>query len=323
MALTNTQYDSIMRGYEKAQSRNTYLLDRRFKEIVAKIPEYLQIDNSISSLSVSRGKRLLEGDFDATATLKEEISALSAKKKQLLTKAGYPADYLDPIYDCPECKDTGFVEGEKCSCFKQAMINLLYEQSNIKEMLKEENFSKLSTDYYIGEDLERFTQAAKSSKKFVEDFKIDYHNLFFYGTVGTGKSFLSSCIAKELMDEGYSVIYFSSAKLFDTLSKITFEYKSKGELSRIYDDLYNCDLLIIDDLGTELTNSFVTSSLFSCLNERHLRKNPTIISSNLSLEELSNRYSERIFSRITSYFDLYKLTGQDIRMHKKRIANRK
>ena len=117
MALTNTQYDSIMRGYEKAQSRNTYLLDRRFKEIITNIPEYLQIDNSISSLSVSRGKRMLEGDFDAIVSLKEEIASLSAKKKQLLTKAGYPADYLDPIYDCPECKDTGFVNGEKSSLF--------------------------------------------------------------------------------------------------------------------------------------------------------------------------------------------------------------
>lgn len=323
MALTNTQYDSIMRSYEKTQSKNTYLLDGRFKEIAAKIPEYLQVDHSISSLSVAKAKRLLEGDENATAFLHAEISALSNKKKEMLTKAGYPADYLDPIYDCPHCKDTGFVQGEKCSCFKQAIINLLYEQSNIKEMLKEENFSKLSMEYYIGEDLERFSQAVEGSKKFVEDFHLDYQNLFFYGTVGTGKSFLSNCIAKELMDKGYSVIYFSSLKLFETLSKMTFEHRNKEELSYIYDDLYNCDLLIIDDLGTELTNSFVASCLFSCLNERHLRKNPTIISTNLSLEELSNRYSERIFSRITSYFNLYKLTGQDIRMHKKRIANRK
>lgn len=323
MALTNAQYDSIMRGYEKTQSKNTYLLDKRFQEISEKLPEYKETDNAISSLSIARGKKLLEGDANATASLHEEIASLSKRKKQILTSAGYPADYLEPIYDCPLCKDTGFINGEKCSCFKQAVINLLYEQSNIKEMLKEENFSKLSFEYYIGEDLERFSHAVEGSKKFIEDFNLDYHNLFFYGTVGTGKSFLSSCIAKELMDKGHSVIYFSSSKLFDTLSKMTFELRNKEELSRIYDDLYNCDLLIIDDLGTELTNSFVTSSLFSCLNERHLRKNPTIISTNLSLEELSIRYSERIFSRITSYFNLYKLTGQDIRMHKKRIANRK
>lgn len=323
MALTNAQYDSIMRNYEKTQSRNTYLLDKRFKEIEEKLPKYQEISRSISSLCLERGKRLLNGDVHATASLHDEISALSHEKKKLLRDAGYPDDYLEPIYDCPLCKDTGFIDGRKCSCFKQAVINLLYQQSNIKEMLKEENFSKLSMEYYIGEDLQRFSHAVEGSKKFIEDFHLDYHNLFFYGTVGTGKSFLSNCIAKELMDKGYSVIYFSSSRLFDTLSKMTFEYQSKEELNRIYDDLYNCDLLIIDDLGTELTNSFVASSLFSCLNERQLRKNPTIISTNLSLEELSKRYSERIFSRITSYFQLYKLSGQDIRMHKKRVANRK
>ncbi|MCM1162427.1 MAG: ATP-binding protein [Roseburia sp.] len=323
MALTNAQYDSIMRNYEKTQSRNTYLLDKRFKEIEEKLPKYQEISRSISSLCLERGKRLLNGDVHATASLHDEISALSHEKKTLLRDAGYPDDYLEPIYDCPLCKDTGFIDGRKCSCFKQAVINLLYQQSNIKEMLKEENFSKLSMEYYIGEDLQRFSHAVEGSKKFIEDFHLDYHNLFFYGTVGTGKSFLSNCIAKELMDKGYSVIYFSSSRLFDTLSKMTFEYQSKEELNRIYDDLYNCDLLIIDDLGTELTNSFVASSLFSCLNERQLRKNPTIISTNLSLEELSKRYSERIFSRITSYFQLYKLSGQDIRMHKKRVANRK
>ncbi len=323
MALTNAQYDFIMRNYEKKQSKNAYLLNKRYKEILEKIPEYQEIDHSISSLCMEKGRRLLNGDSQATASLHEQVASLSAQKKRLLKDAGYPDNYLEPFYDCPLCKDTGFIEGEKCSCFKQAIINLLYEQSNIKEMLKEENFSRLSMEYYIGEDLERFSQAVDGSRKFIADFNLDYHNLFFYGTVGTGKSFLSSCIAKELIDKGHSVIYFSSLKLFDTLSKMTFEHRNKEELNRIYDDLYNCDLLIIDDLGTELTNSFVTSSLFSCLNERHLRKNPTIISTNLSLEELSMRYSERIFSRITSYFDLYKLTGQDIRMHKKRIANRK
>ncbi len=312
-----------MRNYEKKQSKNAYLLNKRYKEILEKIPEYQEIDHSISSLCMEKGRRLLNGDSQATASLHEQVASLSAQKKRLLKDAGYPDNYLEPFYDCPLCKDTGFIEGEKCSCFKQAIINLLYEQSNIKEMLKEENFSRLSMEYYIGEDLERFSQAVDGSRKFIADFNLDYHNLFFYGTVGTGKSFLSSCIAKELIDKGHSVIYFSSLKLFDTLSKMTFEHRNKEELNRIYDDLYNCDLLIIDDLGTELTNSFVTSSLFSCLNERHLRKNPTIISTNLSLEELSMRYSERIFSRITSYFDLYKLTGQDIRMHKKRIANRK
>ena len=158
---------------------------------------------------------------------------------------------------------------------------------------------------------------------FVNNFNSDYHNLFFYGMVGTGKSFLSGCVAKELLDKGNMVLYFSSISLFETLSKISFDFKAKEEFNHLMEDLYHCDLLIIDDLGTELTNAFVSSQLFSILNERHIRKKATVISSNLSLEELRERYSDRVFSRITSYFEICKITGPDIRMYKKRMLNRK
>jgi DNA replication protein DnaC len=154
-------------------------------------------------------------------------------------------------------------------------------------------------------------------QSFIKLFDKDYQNLFFYGTVGTGKSFLSCCVAKELMDRGSLVIYFSSSQLFDTLSKSTFDKDSKEAISGISEDICDCDLLIIDDLGTELTNSFVSSQLFSCLNNRHLRKKSTIITTNLSLGELRDRYSDRIFSRITSNYKVCKLTGHDIRMLKK------
>ena len=119
------------------------------------------------------------------------------------------------------------------------------------------------------------------------------------------------------------MIYFSATGLFDLLSKNSFDYKNREELREIYADLYQCDLLIIDDLGTELTNQFVTSQLFALLNERYMGKKATIISTNLSLEELRNRYSDRIFSRITSHYEICKLSGQDIRMYKKRLMNRK
>ena len=156
-----------------------------------------------------------------------------------------------------------------------------------------------------------------------KSFHKDYRNLFFYGTVGTGKSFLSCCIAKELIDQGNLVIYFSASQLFDILSKSTFDRDSTEAASGISDDICDCDLLIIDDLGTELTNAFVSSQLFSCLNSRHLRKKATIITTNLSLGELRDRYSDRIFSRITSNYDICKLTGSDIRMQKKTAAANK
>ena len=190
-------------------------------------------------------------------------------------------------------------------------------------MLKETNFSNLSYEYYEGEDFIRFENAVKTCKDFIDCFNSDYHNLFFYGTVGTGKSFLSGCIAKELIDQGKSVIYFSSTGLFEKLSALSFDYNAKEDKAELYEDLYSCDLLIIDDLGTELTNNFSSSQFFSCLNERILRKKSFIISTNLSLQELRDRYSDRIFSRITSNFKLCKITGPDIRMYKKRLTTRK
>lgn len=316
MPLTNSQYESILRAYEEKQIRNRHLLAKRTQEVYTKIPAFQEIEETIASISVSQGKKMLLGDEEALNELKSILHDLSLQKESLLISNGFSKEYLQPIYDCKDCKDTGYIDGQKCHCFKNAMISLLYQQSNLQAMLKKENFSKLSSSYYEGEDLTRFQKAVETSKNFIKNFSLDYQNLCFYGTVGTGKSFLSNCIAKELIDEGYSVIYFSAIQLFETLSKYSFDYKSKEELSGVYNDIYTCDLLIIDDLGTEVPNSFTISQLFSCLNERHLRKKDTIISTNLSLENLCNTYSERIFSRLTNNFKLLKLSGPDIRNQK-------
>ena len=326
MSLTNAQYNSIMKGYEQTRDRNRHLDEQRRLEIYAKLPEYGKLDESVGELSVAQARLLLNGDDTALTRLHSSLKEISRQKKEILASAGYPADYLEPIYDCPDCKDTGYTEGEnglrkKCHCFHQQELDILYEQSHIRDMIASENFSNLSYEYYQGEDRLRFEKCVEVCRNFVQNFKQDYHNLFFYGTVGTGKSFLSGCIARELLESGYSVIYFSSSELFTNLAHYSFDTNAKGELSGFYEDLYNCDLLIIDDLGTELTNSFVASQLFSCLNERHLRKNATVISTNLNLEELRDRYSDRVFSRITSHFDVFKLTGPDIRMYKKRMQN--
>ena len=323
MALSNAQYDAIMRRYERTQFHNRQLHLERLETVYKRIPEFQEIEASISSLCVAQGKKLLLGDTDALSEMKVRLHALSDQKKKLLTENGFAEDYLDPIYDCPLCQDTGYRGNVKCQCFEQRIIDFLYRQSNLSDMLEKENFSTLSYEYYEGADLDRFRRATEFSKKFVQDFKLDYQNIFFYGTVGTGKSFLSNCIAKELLDLGHSVIYFSAGALFDLLAKATFDARSKDELTGLSGDLAGCELLIIDDLGTELTNAFVASSLFSILNERHLARRATIISTNLSLEELRDRYSDRIFSRISSNFKLFKLSGKDIRMFKKRIAHRK
>ena len=317
MALSNSQYQSIMRVYEDKQTKNRHALETRTAQVMEQVDGYREFSESIASVSVAQGKKLLEGDEHALAELKSELNRLSGQKKKLLTDAGFPEDYLSPIYDCPDCHDTGYIGSEKCHCFKQAIINILYEQSGIQKMLEKENFSSLSYGYYQGQDLERFKRNVSIAQNFVKTFNSDYHNLFFYGTVGTGKSFLSGCIAKELIEKEYSVIYFSASGLFNSLSRSMFDYKNiSDEFRSLHKDLYDCDLLIIDDLGTEYVNNVTTSMLFSLLNERHLSKKATIISTNLFLEDIQKIYSERIFSRIMNQYTVCRFSGPDIRISK-------
>ena len=323
MALTNKQYDSIIRTYEKRQIAHQHELREHLNQVREQLPEYAELEKQESALFLQKAEYLLDEEKIRAMEISEDIALLRAKKANLLDRAGFPKDYLTLHYTCPDCKDTGYIDGQKCHCFRQASVALLYEQSGIQELLKQDNFDSLSYEYYEGEDLERFRNAVTTCRNFIKNFNSDYHNLFFYGTVGTGKSFLSGCVAKELIEKGNLVIYFSATQLFNELSKSTFDYRNREDLSVLQDDLFNCDLLIIDDLGTELTNTFVASQLFSCLNERHLRKKATIISTNLSLQELRDRYSDRIFSRITSNYEVCKLTGPDIRMYKKRQQSRK
>ncbi len=325
MALSNSQHETIIKEYERTRDVNRVLMESRREEVYRTIPGFQELAESMSSLSVASARRMLEGDELAQKCLHEQLQEIVSHQRKLLAQYGFSADYLQPVYSCAECRDTGYIildngTREKCRCFRQREIRLLYAQSHIQGMIERENFSTLSYQYYQGDDLRRFEAAVQLSKKFVQNFKNSCENLFFYGTVGTGKSFLSGCIARELLQQGNSVIYFSAADLFDMLARYSFDAKSKDLLYDLYEDLYSCELLIIDDLGTETTNSFITSQLFSCLNERYLRRKATLISTNLSLEELRDRYSDRIFSRITSHFTLCKLTGADIRILKKRLA---
>ncbi len=317
MSLSNAQYDEIMHQYEERRALHRQELEERQRYVYETVEGYKDLEDQTASASVNFGKRLLAGERLDRNALRNELAELSRQKQLLLTEAGFSSDYLDMGYTCQDCKDTGYIGNEKCHCFKQKIIETLYDKSNLKMLTKTANFKLLTDKYYQGEDLKRFQGAVATAKDFINNFNSDYQNLFIYGTVGTGKSFLSTCVANELLKSGHSVIYFSSSGLFELLAENTFDYHNKQELRSIYEDLYECELLIIDDLGTERVNSFVASELFSCLNERDLRKRSTIITTNLSLEQLQNTYSDRIFSRVTSNYRLLKLSGQDIRKLKK------
>lgn len=328
MALNNSQYDTIIRTYEQKQLHNRNVADKRRENAYKQLPKLRELHQSISELSVKQARKLLEGDENALTELKARIKDLSEQGKKLLVSAGFPADYLEPVYDCADCKDTGFIGNQKCHCFQKAVIDLLYTQSNLKHILQKENFDTFSMDYYSRNHIDPKTGASSlanmqkafwTARDFVDSFGKEFRNLFFYGDTGVGKTFLSNCIAKELIDRSFSVIYLSTFELFDTLAKSKFGKDEAAD--QMNEHIFNCDLLIIDDLGTEMANSFTVSQLFLCLNERILRRKSTIISTNLSLESLVDIYSERTFSRITSNYTLLKLTGDDIRI-KKKLMNR-
>ena len=275
MALSNSQYDELMRTYEQRQLDNEHALRKRYETACSMIPKLPALDDAISSISIKQARLLLDGHEDALRELKEEISRLSAQKQALLCSHGFPEDYLELHYLCPDCKDTGYIGTNKCHCFKKAIVDLLYTQSNLQEILEKENFSTFSLDYYSSNhkdpltgrsSLEAVQTALHICHEFVDTFSEDFRNILLYGDTGVGKTFLSHCIAKEVMDSSYSVIYFSASRLFDVLAKNMFG-KKEEETDDSLDYIYNCDLLIIDDLGTELANTFTISQLFSCINE--------------------------------------------------------
>ena len=327
MALTNAQYDEIFRQYNAKQIRNQHIVESRIEEVYAKNPRLQEIDNAIASCSVEKAKQLLEGDTSALNDLKKQLAALKEEKTALLVSLGYDENYFLPPYDCPDCKDTGYIRNSRCHCLKQAAIDLVYTQSNIKAILQVENFKHFSYDYFSEELIDPASglssrtimqDAVKESHQFIDTFDDTFENLFFYGDTGVGKTFLSNCIAKELLDLGHSVIYFTAFELFNIFEKNVFEKDSDALLEN--QNIFNCDLLIIDDLGTEMSNSFTTSQFFLCLNERLLRKKSTIISTNLSMNQLAEIYSERTFSRVFSNYNMIKLYGDDIRI-KKKLSN--
>lgn len=324
MALTNAQYDKIMREYEARQIKNRHLQELHIQEVYDNAPNLKELDDAISSASLTCAKKLLSGDDSALLDLKKQLAFFQDEKAAIIDALGYPSGYLEMPYTCSDCQDTGYVRGERCHCFKQAAIDLVYTQSNLKTILEKENFSTFSFSYYSNTQmnpatnlsaLETAKDALSACQNFIADFDSCFSNLFFYGDTGVGKTFLSNCIAKELLDGGHSVIYFTAFELFHIFEKNVFERDAAA--AEPYQNIFDCDLLIIDDLGTEMSNSFTTSQLFLCLNERLLRKKSTIISTNLSLNQLAEIYSERTFSRISSNYTMLKLFGDDIRIKKK------
>lgn len=326
MALSNSQYDAIMREYGRQQIENHHKLEERRQEIYARLPVVRQLEAEIAERSVACAKKLLEGDKSVLDRLKEDLKDLREQKSLIIRAAGYPDDYLELHYRCPDCRDTGLIDGRKCHCFLQAQMKLLHAQSNLEDVLERENFNALSYEYY--DDTEILPQLGITNaaymrrvvagcREFVRDFNKKHDNLLFTGSTGVGKTFLTNCIARELMDDFHSVIYLTASDLFDVFSRNKFDYDNAEDMKDMYRFILDCDLLIIDDLGTELNNSFTSSQLFYCINERMNMSRSTIISTNLTLARLRDSYTDRVTSRIMSGYRIIPLYGGDIRLLKK------
>ena len=302
----------------------------RKQTLDTRLPRVAEIENELSGIGITLAQMILSKDNDELRKkqLSEKTTALIAEKEQLLYENGYDESYFTDMYKCKKCQDTGFVESAQCACLKQRVIARYFEMSNLGSVLDRENFDAFSIEYYSEatdprfgvsprKNMERIWEACLSFEK---NFGKTFQNLFFYGETGLGKTFLSSCIAKELLARGFTVLYTTAAQLFRHVEDARFA-KDKAASAQLLKIAYEADLLIIDDLGTEFITTITVSELFSFINTRMLTKRPTIISTNLSPQDLEEAYIDRITSRIFGEYTILRFIGDDIRIAKKR-ANR-
>lgn len=334
--LNNSLYQTVMRDFQRRLAEEKYRQDIHIQEVYQKIPEYEQLEQEIVSLCASEARARImnpDKDFDkSAANLHEHIKKLKTRQENLLVKRGFPANYLELSYECPKCKDTGFFENDLCSCFRRAAARKIYDQSKITPILERENFNTFNINYYSEIPDSRFgISPAENMRtiisrchKYIENFDDQFSNLFIYGETGVGKSFLTHCIAQELLKKSRSVLYLTAFELIEAFEKHTFGNTEDKEDNfyedTLFDSILNCDALIIDDLGTETVNNFTVSQLFLCLSHRQQYEKSTIISTNLPVEAIQELYSERIFSRIVSYYDILLIIGEDIRFKIARTA---
>lgn len=320
--MINGYQTEILKIYENLREEETRQLDKRRKEIEEKLPEVLEVERQIGKLcvelSLSSFKDIPNREPYLRA-LKEKITDARMKKSELLFKHGYPITYLDFQYKCEKCKDTGFIGNQKCTCYKQHLVRIYYKNSDLNQLTKDNNFDNFNFDYYSSRKTGNEPESPRKniekiftrSMNFIRTFDSSSENLLFYGNSGTGKTFLSNCIAKELLDKGYLVVYRTAESLIQNLKNIRFDGDEVLE-----ELILNCDLLIIDDLGTEQITDFSKTELFNLLNKKILKSKNMIVSTNCTLEELLKIYSERISSRLLGNFGLYKFFGDDIRIKK-------
>lgn len=313
--------DNISRIIEKRRIENLKEQEKRKKEIYEKFPRIKVIDRTIASFGQQAAIKAQEGiNVDE---FKEKLKELDREKEEILSENSYPKDYLKIHYHCEICKDTGFVNTKTCSCRKKLIVEKKYSQSNISRLVQRENFrtfnenlysKNLYKDYPIS-PYENIKRIVNDAKIYANNFPNSYRNLYIFGDVGRGKTFLINSIAKEILDKNYSVLYLTATKLFSFMNDYLYAFSErKEELKEKYDLIFDSDLLIIDDLGSENDRNSNESNLFEIVNDRIINKKPMIFSSNYSEDELIEFYGDRIFSRIIGSSHVMEIFGEDLRL---------
>ena len=318
MALSNGQVQEIQRILSERQleAHRRYLEKR--EEIFRKLPELEELEEKVRAFSLSVAGEMQQGNREGLLRLKEEIGKLHKEKKALLEGAGYKIqDLEEEEHFCPLCQDTGYVDGKKCQCFLKLQGEHLYRQSRMGAVLERENFSKFQLERF--DNIEKLGQCGNKTLReyikeirdyltnYCEEYPKNNRSILFTGSTGTGKTYFLHSIAKALLDRGVSVLYFTATGLFEYFSKRMREEDTEDYIEEV-------DVILIDDLGTEFSNSFTTSRFFALLNQRILDRKTMLISTNLNFKELRETYSDRVVSRFMSDYEIIPLYGKDQRL---------
>lgn len=294
----------------------------RLVELERSIPEFYRVEQGFAEL----GARLLAVNTDLSLSVQErreriaridtEREALSEERRYLLQEHGYPLDYTAPIFECNKCHDTGFVNSDMCSCMRRELVKMGYESSGLGALIRTQSFDSFSLAYYAqGEQRDNMARTLSVCRAYAESFSKGVGNILFLGGTGLGKTHLSTSIAKVVIEKGNDVVYETAQNILGDFESEQFGMKyERGELTSRYMD---CDLLLIDDLGTEISTQFTVSALYNLVNTRLNRQLPMLISSNISdPTQLRERYTDRIVSRLFGEFKVFVFSGKDIRTQK-------
>lgn len=329
--MNNAILSSLLKNYERKRLSAEKDLEVRKNKLYLENPRLQEIDDELSKIGISTAKSLIiSNSVDLLNQLNTKVKLLKAEKAEILEKLNLPEDYLLPNYSCKLCNDTGYIEDNynsvMCNCLKQEIFNIEYNKSNIAN-LESQNFDNFSLDKYSNiVDKEKYNSEISPRENieliknicmnFINNFdNPNEKNLLFTGNTGLGKTFLSSCIAKEMIDRDKTVLYQTAPIMLDMIIDYKFNKNNSSEIT--YKNLLDVDLLIIDDLGTESLNNMKFTELFNIINSRLLNQNnrclKTIISTNLSLPILNKTYGERITSRLIGNYNICRFFGEDIR----------